>query len=121
MSNSPKHVATEEEELVEMLEEAELELPPSPAPRPNPSKLRFALLMVVAVYPIITLLLYVVMPLTANWAIWHRTLVIAPIMVFSIVFFRLAHGQPPFRLVRRGPAHAAPTTGVNPGIPQSCA
>jgi antibiotic biosynthesis monooxygenase (ABM) superfamily enzyme len=86
LSDSGKHVATEEEELVEMLEEAELELPPSPAPRPNPSKLRFALLMVVAVYPIITLLLYVVMPLTASWAIWHRTLVIAPIMVFSIVF-----------------------------------
>ncbi|SFA91181.1 hypothetical protein SAMN03159496_00869 [Rhizobium sp. NFR07] len=86
MSDSGKHVATEEEELVEMLEEAELDLPPSPAPRPTPSKLRFALLMVVAVYPIITVLLYVVMPLTANWEIWHRTLVIAPIMVFSIVF-----------------------------------
>jgi antibiotic biosynthesis monooxygenase (ABM) superfamily enzyme len=86
LSNPRKHVATDEEELVEMLEEAELELPPSPVPRPNQSKLRFALLMVVAVYPIITLLLYVVMPLTENWAIWHRTLVIAPIMVFSIVF-----------------------------------
>jgi antibiotic biosynthesis monooxygenase (ABM) superfamily enzyme len=86
MGDSRKHAATEEEELVEMLEEAELELPPSPAPRPNPSKLKFALLMIVAVYPIITLLLYVVMPLTASWAIWQRTLLIAPVMVLSIVF-----------------------------------
>ena len=76
-----------EAEFVEMLEEAELELPPSPAPRPAPSKLRFALLLVVAVYPLITALLYAVMPLTTNWQTWQRTLVIAPIMVFSIVFF----------------------------------
>jgi antibiotic biosynthesis monooxygenase (ABM) superfamily enzyme len=76
-----------EEEFVEMLEEAELELPPSPAPRPNPSKLRFALLLMVAVYPVITALLYILTPLTANWAIWQRTLIVAPVMVFSIVFF----------------------------------
>jgi antibiotic biosynthesis monooxygenase (ABM) superfamily enzyme len=86
VNSSSKHVATEEEEFVEMLEEAELDLPPSPAPRPNPSKLRFALVMVFAVYPIITSLLYLVMPLTQGWPIWERTLIITPIMVLSIVF-----------------------------------
>jgi hypothetical protein len=43
--------------------------------------------MLLAVYPLITLILYVVLPLTEGWAIWERTLVIAPIMVVSIVFF----------------------------------
>lgn len=78
--------AAEDAEFIEMLEEAELELPPIPAPRPNPSKLRFALLLIVAVYPLITGLLYLLGPLTGNWHTWHRTLVITPIMVFSIVF-----------------------------------
>jgi len=53
---------------------------------PIPSKIRLALLMVLAVYPIITALLYVIMPLTEGWATWQRTLVIAPLMVSSIVF-----------------------------------
>lgn len=56
------------------------------AVRPNPSKLRLALLMVLAVYPIITALLYVVMPLTEGWTTWQRTLVLAPVMVSAIVF-----------------------------------
>ena len=66
--------------------ELSTELPPVPAPRPNPSKFRFAGLMILAVYPVITVLLYVVMPLTEGWEIWHRTLVITPVMVLSIVF-----------------------------------
>lgn len=57
------------------------------ARKPNPSKLRLALLMVVAVYPIITALLYVVMPLTQGWDIWQRTLILAPVMVCAIVFY----------------------------------
>ena len=50
------------------------------------SKSRLALAMLLPVYPLITGLLYVLMPLTENWAIWERTLVITPIMVVSIVF-----------------------------------
>lgn len=53
---------------------------------PNPSKVRLAALMVVAVYPLITAVLYIVTPLTEGWPIWARTLVIAPVMVISIVF-----------------------------------
>lgn len=56
------------------------------APRPRPSKLRLAFLLIVAVYPLITALLYIVMPLTEGWALWQRTLVLAPVMVSSIVF-----------------------------------
>ncbi|OHV79123.1 hypothetical protein LCM4573_07710 [Rhizobium sp. LCM 4573] len=54
--------------------------------RPSPSKVRLALLLVFAVYPLITALLYIVMPLTEGWALWQRTLVVAPLMVSSIVF-----------------------------------
>lgn len=56
------------------------------APTPSPSKLRLASLLVIAVYPLITVLLYVVMPLTEGWAIWQRTLVVAPLMVIAVVF-----------------------------------
>lgn len=58
----------------------------APGRKPNPSKLRLAVVMLVAVYPLITLILYIVLPLTDGWPTWERTLVIAPIMVASIVF-----------------------------------
>ena len=50
------------------------------------SRPHLALAMLLPVYPFITALLYVVMPLTEGWAIWQRTLLIAPIMVVSIIF-----------------------------------
>jgi antibiotic biosynthesis monooxygenase (ABM) superfamily enzyme len=59
----------------------------TPAPTRKLSKLHFALAMLVPVYPLITTILYIVLPLTEGWTIWQRTAVIAPIMVFSIVFF----------------------------------
>ncbi|EUC00724.1 hypothetical protein PMI07_004010 [Rhizobium sp. CF080] len=58
---------------------------PTPA-RVNPSKARLAIVMILAVYPLITTLLYILTPLTEGWAVWHRTILIAPIMVLSIVF-----------------------------------
>ncbi|MGX5718448.1 hypothetical protein [Shinella zoogloeoides] len=51
------------------------------------SKFHFALAMLLPVYPLITALLYLVLPLTEGWTTWQRTAVIAPIMVFAIVFF----------------------------------
>lgn len=54
--------------------------------RVNPSKARLALVMILAIYPLITVLLYILAPLTEGWAVWHRTILIAPIMVLSIVF-----------------------------------
>lgn len=53
---------------------------------PSQSKLKLAVLMIPAVYPFITVLLYVIMPLTEGWQIWQRTLLITPIMVFLIAY-----------------------------------
>ena len=84
------------------------DLPTSPAPRPPPcpalpwpgtlptapagprlrpaGSLAAALLMLIAVYPLITAILYVLMPLTDGWALWQRTLLLAPVMIVSIVY-----------------------------------
>ena len=58
-------------------------VPPKPT---RFSRRRFALLVLAGVYPLITLLLYAILPLTEGWAIWQRTLVVAPIMVAMMVF-----------------------------------
>jgi antibiotic biosynthesis monooxygenase (ABM) superfamily enzyme len=54
--------------------------------RPIPSKHRLALLMLLVIYPFVTVILYVLMPLTEGWPIWARTALLAPIMVLSIVY-----------------------------------
>lgn len=59
----------------------------SASPPRKLSKPHLALAMLLPVYPLITVLLYIVMPLTEGWAIWQRTLLIAPVMIISIVFF----------------------------------
>jgi hypothetical protein len=65
---------------------------PIAAPRPAPTvpplavRLRLALLTLVAVYPFITGLLYVVFPLTDGWPLHARTLLIAPLMVLAMMF-----------------------------------
>lgn len=51
------------------------------------SKFHLALAMLVPVYPLITTILYIVLPLTEGWTIWQRTALIAPIMVYAMVFF----------------------------------
>ncbi len=56
------------------------------APARKLSRPHLAFAMLLPVYPFITVLLYIVMPLTEGWTIWQRTLLIAPVMVFSIVF-----------------------------------
>ena len=58
----------------------------SPVARPAPSKHRLAVLMLLVIYPFVTAILYVLMPLTEGWPIWARTLVLAPVMVSSIVY-----------------------------------
>ncbi|MGB3503685.1 MAG: hypothetical protein WBA44_18840 [Mesorhizobium sp.] len=56
------------------------------ASAPRLSRPRFALLILLGVYPLITCLLYVIMPLTNGWSLWERTLVIAPLMVGLMVW-----------------------------------
>lgn len=50
------------------------------------SKARLTIVMVLAVYPLVTALLYLLGPLTRNWEIWHRTLILTPVTVASIIF-----------------------------------
>jgi antibiotic biosynthesis monooxygenase (ABM) superfamily enzyme len=57
-----------------------------PAARRRFSRPRFALLVLAGVYPLITALLYLVLPLLDGWSIWQETLVIAPIMVSIMVW-----------------------------------
>jgi antibiotic biosynthesis monooxygenase (ABM) superfamily enzyme len=64
---------------------------------PVPSRHRIALLTLVGVYPLITAILYVVLPLTDGWAIWQRTLVVAPAMVAVITYGMMPAIQTYFR------------------------
>jgi antibiotic biosynthesis monooxygenase (ABM) superfamily enzyme len=50
------------------------------------SKPHLALVTLLPVYPLITAILYVVLPLTEGWTIWQRTALITPVMVFAMVF-----------------------------------
>ena len=49
------------------------------------ARLRMAAIMTLAVYPVVTLYLYILMPLTAGWEIWQRSLVLVPFMATTIV------------------------------------
>lgn len=50
------------------------------------SRIRMALLMTLAVYPVVTLYSYVLVPFTAGWDIWQRSLVLVPFVATTIVF-----------------------------------
>lgn len=59
---------------------------PGVARPPGFVRWKFALLNLIAVYPLITVLLYILMPLTVGWEMWQRTLLLAPLMIVSIVY-----------------------------------
>ena len=61
------------------------------------SRPRFALLVLLGAYPTITAILYAVVPLTAGWSIWQRTLVVAPAMVAAMVWGVIPVVQQRFR------------------------
>ncbi|AXS42039.1 hypothetical protein [Breoghania sp. L-A4] len=50
------------------------------------SRPRFALLVALGVYPVVTALLYLVFPLTNGWALWQRTLVLVPVIVIVMIW-----------------------------------
>ncbi len=52
---------------------------------PLPARLRMTFLMTLAVYPVVTLYLYILMPLTDGWPIWQRSLILVPAMSATIV------------------------------------
>jgi len=51
------------------------------------ARTRMALLVLVAVYPVITAILYVVAPFTQDWPMWERNIIVAPLMVIAMVYF----------------------------------
>jgi antibiotic biosynthesis monooxygenase (ABM) superfamily enzyme len=61
------------------------------------SRPRFALLVLLGVYPLITAILYAIFPLTDDWPIWQRTLVIAPVMVSIMIWGLIPGVQKAFR------------------------
>ena len=60
--------------------------PPRPVVPSLAARLRLAGLTLIAVYPFITALLFIVFPLTDGWPLWGRTLVVAPVMVVAMMF-----------------------------------
>lgn len=58
---------------------------PTGKPR-NPSRLRFALFVFLAVYPLVTLGLSLLIPLTPGWPLPARTLVLVPAVVAAMVW-----------------------------------
>ena len=59
----------------------------SPTASCKPSRLRFSLFVFLGVYPLVTILIYALAPVTSDWQIWQRNLVMVPIIVLSMVFF----------------------------------
>ncbi len=49
------------------------------------ARLRMALVMTIFVYPVVTLYLYILMPLTTGWEMWQRSMVLVPFMATTIV------------------------------------
>ena len=47
-------------------------------------QVRMAIVMTVFVYPVVTLYLYVLMPLTPGWEMWQCSLVLVPVMASKI-------------------------------------
>nr|WP_292839301.1 hypothetical protein [Mesorhizobium sp.] len=59
---------------------------PAVAPPRRFSRPRFAVLVLAGVYPLITALLYLLLPMLRGWAIWQETMLIAPLMVAMMVW-----------------------------------
>lgn len=61
--------------------------PARPAAPSAAARLRLALLVMIAVYPLITAIIYAVAPFTEGWPIWERNIIVAPLMVVAMVYF----------------------------------
>ncbi|MCR8547911.1 hypothetical protein M4578_08730 [Salipiger sp. P9] len=51
-----------------------------------PSRPRLAVFVFLGVYPLVTLALYGLAPMTEGWTIWQRNLVMVPIIVVSMIW-----------------------------------
>ena len=50
------------------------------------SRPRFALLVFAGVYPLVTLLLYMIQPITTGWDVCQRTLILVPVVVLAMIW-----------------------------------
>lgn len=80
-----------------MASTAQASAPAAPARPAGPNRLRFSLLVLIGVYPLITAISYAVAPFTAGWQIWQRGLLVAPIMVPCMVYVLIPFIQTRFR------------------------
>ena len=49
-------------------------------------RVRMSIMMTVFIYPVVTAYLYILAPLTPNWTLWQRTLILVPLMVVTITY-----------------------------------
>lgn len=61
-------------------------MPENQAQTRAPSRLRFALLVFLGVYPLVTALQLIILPLTEGWSMPLRNLVFVPVMVTCMVW-----------------------------------
>lgn len=61
-------------------------MPENQAQTRTPSRLRFALLVFLGVYPLVTALQLIILPLTEGWSMPLRNLVFVPVMVTCMVW-----------------------------------
>nr|WP_319391378.1 hypothetical protein [uncultured Cohaesibacter sp.] len=52
----------------------------------KPSRARFALMILLFVYPLVTVLLYGIAAVTPDWQLWQRAMIMVPIVVVSMVY-----------------------------------
>lgn len=50
------------------------------------SRVRFTIAAVLAAYPVVTALLYLVLPLTPEWPLWQKSLLIVPVVVSTMIW-----------------------------------
>lgn len=61
-------------------------MPRNQAPTRVPSRLRFAFFVFLGVYPLVSLLQAIILPLTDGWPLLARNLVFVPVMVTCMVW-----------------------------------
>jgi len=60
---------------------------------PRFSRVRFTIAAVLAAYPLVTALLYLVLPLTPEWPLWQKSLLIVPVVVSTMIWLLIPRIQ----------------------------
>jgi len=57
------------------------------------SRIRFTIAAVLAAYPVVTALLYLVLPLTPEWPLWMKSAIIVPMVVSTMIWLLIPRIQ----------------------------